>query len=118
MHEQFVACCIEQNRTIPIKSNEDVKKYAFICKAVAEEERVTFLDLYAIFAAQPNLVDLFVDGLHLSLNGAKLLHQHLAPLVLKKVKQYAKVDSIELMVKFPYWNEIDAENPEKSFKKW
>lgn len=112
-HETFLACCRAENRPkLPINSNDNMKRYAEACKAVAVEQGVTLLDLFPLFSSQPNSEQLFSDGLHMSFAGGKLLFDHLHPLVIEKLEKFTG-KSFEEQFKFPYWADIDHDNLEK-----
>ncbi|KAJ6223967.1 hypothetical protein RDWZM_002512 [Blomia tropicalis] len=113
-HETFHQYLVENNQTLHVKSDKQVKEYAQACKNVAAKLGVTFLDLNDIFSSHPESPTLFADGLHFSTKGAELLDQYLYPLMLDKVERF--VGTKPLNVKFPLWNEIDRADPSKSFQ--
>ncbi|KAF7490016.1 Isoamyl acetate-hydrolyzing esterase 1 -like protein [Sarcoptes scabiei] len=113
-HDDFKQWCKTNNRiSIPDDWPDQIKHYVEACKSVAIEKQITSIDLYEIFINNPNNRNLFMDGLHLSREGAKLLFDNLSILIDEKLERF-NLKSMEPLKIFPYWNEIDKNHPEKS----
>ena len=80
---------------------------------MATQKGVTVLNLFPIFSNYPQSETLFSDGLHLSFSGAKLIFEHLTPLIIEKVENFTG-KQLEKITKFPYWANIDYGNLEFS----
>lgn len=55
----------------------------------------------------------FSDGLHLSITGNTFLYNRLEP-ILRKLLGEKK----DLAFDFPYWNKINFQNPEETFRQY
>nr|XP_006824203.1 PREDICTED: isoamyl acetate-hydrolyzing esterase 1 homolog [Saccoglossus kowalevskii] len=89
------------------KTNEITSKYAEVCCHLGQAFHIDVLDLFNVMLREQNWERfLLSDGIHLSVDGAKLLHQHLLPIVLKKTSH--------LPTRFPLWRDVDDMHPENS----
>ncbi|XP_070536881.1 isoamyl acetate-hydrolyzing esterase 1 homolog isoform X2 [Ptychodera flava] len=89
------------------KTNELTVKYADVCCSITKTTNIALIDLFHLMSSQQNWERfLLPDGIHLSVEGSKLLDQHLADVVSEKTGH--------LPMKFPLWREVDGMNIEKS----
>ena len=117
MHQTiFKAWSFEQNRPIiPETWEKDLIKYVDACRSVAKEMNISLLDLYKIFmAVKDNNEKLFNDGLHLSRDGGQLLYDNLLPLITERVVRITGKPLTDQSMQYPYWRDVDVNNPEKS----
>jgi hypothetical protein len=85
---------------------------------VAAQLRVPLLDLQATFNAQggpSKLKQLLVDGLHFSPEGNQLVFKALRELI-DKEPAMSGVAASALPSHMPLYNQVDAANPEKTFR--
>lgn len=79
-----------------------VKDYARVCKQIADDKELNFVDFYKIMEDYgPNYSELLFDGLHLSGLGSDLLFSSITPLINKNIET-------DLKFCYPYWKDIKA----------
>ncbi|KAK7113408.1 hypothetical protein V1264_012703 [Littorina saxatilis] len=103
--------CIKKGRPLS-KNNKTTGKYAAACKEVAGQCGTQLVDLYSQMMSTADWEKCLNDGLHLSADGSRLLFNQLQPLIEQLTSN--------IPMKFPLWDEVDAENPKPSllpFKK-
>ncbi|XP_077993629.1 isoamyl acetate-hydrolyzing esterase 1 homolog isoform X2 [Glandiceps talaboti] len=89
------------------KSNEITAKYAEVCCTLGKDLNVSVVDLFNIMSREQNWERfLLPDGIHLSVEGSKLLEKHLFEVIEDKIQH--------IKVKYPLWNEVSASNPEST----
>lgn len=106
-HEKYKNYCKLMGKQFPHKANSETKKYAQACLEVANQEQVDCIDFFKSSTNHCKGSDLFSDGLHLSRDGAQLLYELVCPLVEQKVVQFHG----PLVMNYPHYSEIDAQNP-------
>ena len=82
--------------TDPMGFNVNVVKYNEAIRAVAREERVPLVDLYAAFveygdAPKQSLDELFLDGMHPNDKGHRVIADQLVPVAVGQVKPFIHV---------------------------
>lgn len=108
------------------RSSATNRVYSEAAKQLAKELFVGFVDLWTAFAnsvgykgdrnePQPSLSHLLVDGIHYTAEGYRIYYNSLKAEIKSKYPQY---DSDDLAMQFPPWDEIDVEDPSKSFESW
>uniref|UniRef100_A0A0B7BEA7 Isoamyl acetate-hydrolyzing esterase 1 homolog n=2 Tax=Arion vulgaris TaxID=1028688 RepID=A0A0B7BEA7_9EUPU len=89
------------------KDNEVTSVYAKACCSVAEEMGTKCVDLYSEMMKIEDYASYLSDGLHLSQKGSRLLFDQLQPII-------ENLTSKLPIVWFPFWDEVDLDNVEKS----
>ncbi|XP_078609976.1 isoamyl acetate-hydrolyzing esterase 1 homolog isoform X2 [Branchiostoma floridae x Branchiostoma japonicum] len=86
--------------------NEVTGQYAKACWEVAEERKVTCVDLWTAMQKEKGWQRFLEDGLHLSREGNQFLAQHLVPL--------AQEGTNHLPIIFPLSEDVDPYQPEEA----
>jgi lysophospholipase L1-like esterase len=113
-HDIFLPFCQQTKDFYPLRGDERPKIYGLASLEVANELGVEAVDVYAAFWADGRHRDLFEDGLHFSPLGAQLLFDTIWPSVEKRVLEHVGVH--ELAMNYPYWLDINKEDPSISLK--
>lgn len=104
--------CAESGR-LYTKNEELTAKYAQACSNTANDLKVPCLDLHTAMINQEDWQGLLCDGLHLSRRGSELLASLLVPALEKQLEK-----RLPSQLLLPLWDELDAEDPSKSFTEW
>ncbi|GEQ71030.1 hypothetical protein JCM33374_g4711 [Metschnikowia sp. JCM 33374] len=111
----------------PFSSNETMRKYADAARAVAAENGVPFVDLWAIFqqyggwttaelmANEADLEDLLADGIHYTPRGYEVFYDALVETI---VANYPELMPSSLKMNLPYYRDVDYDNVEKSIMEY
>ncbi|CAG5117182.1 unnamed protein product [Candidula unifasciata] len=98
--------CLLKGRALS-KDNKVTSVYAETCYNLAVEMGTECVDLYSEMMKSEEYASYLCDGLHLSQRGSKLLFDLLRPIIEKLTAQLPAAW-------FPFWDEIDVNNVEKS----
>jgi len=89
------------------KDHKTTGLYAKACSDLAKELGTNVVDLYTEMMKAEDFTPYLNDGLHLSASGSQLLFSLLKPVV-----DHLTSDLPSII--FPYWDDVDPNNPEKS----
>lgn len=84
-NESFQVFLKESHFPSLTKDLETAKKYSDAILRIAKDLNITVLDFFEISLKQEPLKEMFCDGIHYSRKGARLLYQHLIPIIEEKV---------------------------------
>ena len=100
--EAFTKYQITVGRPDFTKKFESAVKYSDAVKRIAAREQIELLDAFEISTKHEPQEELFCDGLHLSVKGAKVFFQNLWPLIDKKIVEAFKKPVDQLFHAPPY----------------
>lgn len=87
----------------PVKKElDDCERYSETVKKIGRDEQVEVLDFFTVTASYQPLEELFCDGVHFSRKGAKLLYDHLMPVVERKLEATFKKPLADLWHAVPF----------------
>lgn len=101
----FTQYHIDQGLPTTQKEFRDTVKYGEAVIRIARKEQIDYLDAFALSYKHDPLEELFCDGVHYSLKGAKLLFEHLWPIVDRKLADSFRKPTNKLFHGTP-WDEI------------
>lgn len=81
----FTQYHIDQGLPTTQKEFRDTVKYGEAIIRIARKEQIDYFDAFTLSYKHDPLEELFCDGVHYSLKGAKLLFEHLWPIVDRKI---------------------------------
>lgn len=90
----------------PKRSMESAKIYSMSCLDVASTLDVATVDIFDQFLSHDLKHELFIDGLHFSESGSRLLFDLISPVIISKVMDFRRGS---LDVNFPLWRDFRDE---------
>lgn len=103
-HETYQEYCISVGRSIPIRSNEMVEKYAAECYSLGISSGLDVVHLFREMSKDQNWSRFLIDGLHFSHTGAVFVYTQIWPHVARRTEK--------LKIIGPIWTEFDKNDPE------
>jgi hypothetical protein len=99
------------------RTNAKVSLYAAAAREVSKQHNIPLLDVNSIFSQQgpQQLKHLLNDGVHFSAQGNQLVFKSLRELLETK-EELAGLRTGNLPNHFPLFDQVDASNPDKTFR--
>jgi lysophospholipase L1-like esterase len=100
----------KQGQDFQNKSRQTLLTYVQIVRQVASDLQTRFVDIYQAFELQSEQSDahrFFVDGLHLSVEGADIFYESIRPVIHELVQEHRRTSDNN----FPVWADLEHDFP-------